>query len=342
MVKKKDGRWRFCVDYQALNNVTILDNFPIPVIEELFDELHGATLFSKIDLKSGYHQIRMHPRDIEKTTFRIHEGHYEFLVMPFGLTNAPSTFQALMNNIFKPYLRRFVLVFFDDIFVCSRTVEDHVQHLEEVFLILRDNELYANKNKCQFAKERVEYLGHLISGKGMEADPEKIRAMLEWPIPTNIREVSGFLGLTDYYRRFVHHYGSLAAPLSQLLKGGAFEWIEDTQVAFERLKNAMITLLVLVLPDFDLLFEVETDASGYGIGSVLTQLKRPIAYYNHTLSLRDRGKQVYERELMAVVMAVQRWRPCLLGRKFVVKTDQQALKFLLEQRVIQPQYQRDC
>lgn len=186
---------------------------------------------------------------------------------------------------------------------------------------MRDNELYANKNKCHFAKERMEYLGHLISGKGMEADPEKVRAMLEWPVPTNVREVRGFLGLTGYYRRFVHHYGSLAALLSQVLKGGAFEWNEDTQVAFERLKNAMMTLPVLALLGFDLPFEVETDASGYGIGAVLTQLKRPIAYYSHTLSLRDRGKSVYEQELMVVVMAVQCWRPYLLGRKFVVKTD---------------------
>ncbi|KAL0560785.1 hypothetical protein IC582_001198 [Cucumis melo] len=178
LVRKKDGSWRFCVDYRALNNVTIPDKFPIPVIEELFDELKGASVFSKIDLKAEYHQIRMCPEDIEKTAFRTHEGHYEFLVMPFGLTNAPSTFQALMNQVFKPYLRRFVL------------------HLEVVLGLLKEKELYANLEKCSFAKPRISYLGHFISEQGIEADPEKIRAVSEWPTPTNVREVRGFLGLT--------------------------------------------------------------------------------------------------------------------------------------------------
>lgn len=219
-------------------------------------------------------------------------------------------------------------------------MDEHLQHLEIVLEVLREHKLYANKKKCSFAYQRVEYLGHIVSRKGVEVDPKKIRSIKQCPVPTNVREVRGFLGLTGYYRRFIQHYGSIAAPLTQLLKLGAFKWNDKAQLAFTRLQEAMMTFPMLALPDFSVPFEVEKDASGYGAGAILMQNNRPIAFLNHTLTLRNLAKPVYERELMVVVSAVQRLRPYLLGRKFLVKTDQRSLKFLLKQRVIQPQYQK--
>ncbi|RVW41092.1 Transposon Tf2-12 polyprotein [Vitis vinifera] len=313
LVKKKDGGWRFCIDYRALNKVTVPDRFLIPVIDELLDKLHGATIFSKLDLKSGYHQIRVRQQDIPKTAFRTHEGHYEFLVMPFGLTNAPTTFQSLMNRIFRPHLRKFVLVFFDDILVYSKDLKEHCDHLQSVLSILANHQLHVNGKKCLFAKPQLEYLGHLVSAKGVAADPNKISAM---------------------------GYGAISWPLTQQLKKDAFNWNLEAEVAFQKLKTTMTTIPVLALPNFSQLFIVETDASGYGLGAVLMQSHRPVAYFSQVLTARERQKSIYERKLMAIVLAVQKWRHYLLGRHFIVRTDQSSLKFLLEQRIVNESYQK--
>uniref|UniRef100_A0A2N9HZR1 Reverse transcriptase n=1 Tax=Fagus sylvatica TaxID=28930 RepID=A0A2N9HZR1_FAGSY len=298
LVRKADGSWRMCVDYRSLNKDTIKDKFPIPVVDELLDELQGSNIFSKLDLRSGYHQIRMKELDIEKTAFRTHEGHYEFLVMPFGLTNAPSTFQALMNDV--------VQTIFEEI--------------------------------CAIGE--VEYLGHVISGRGVQTDPKKIAAMVNWPKPQTLKALRGFLGLTGYYRKFIRGYGQIASPLTELLRKDAFKWSEKAEMAFERLKEACSQPPCLALPDFSKTFVVECDASGYGIGAVLMQEGRPLAFYSQALKGKALFLSTYEKELMALVLSVKKWRPYLFGQNFVIKTDQQSLKHLLEQRIGTPMQQK--
>lgn len=333
LIRKKGGTFRFCIDYQALNNATVPDHFPIPTADELFDELGKARVFKKLDLRSGYHQIRMHDEDIFKAAFRTHDDHFEFLVMSFGLTNAPSTFQAAMNAIFQPMLRKFVIVFFDDILVYSPSIEAHGEHLAAVLGVLQAQSFFVKMSKCSFCSSTVEYLGHLICDGSLKADPSKIEAMTAWPKPKTVKQLRGFLGLTGYYRRFIAGYAGIASALTELLKKDSFAWSPEADSSFVNLKKAMTSAPVLRLPDFERPFCVETDASDLGIGAVLLQDNHPIAFFSKKLGPRRRVASTYHKELYAIVEAVQKWRQYLLGREFIIRSDQKSLKELLQQVV---------
>lgn len=340
MVKKKDGSWRLCIDYRQLNQLTIKDQFPIPVIEELLDELGAATHFSKLDLRSGYHQICMSEKDIHKTAFRTHEGHYEFLVMPFGITNAPSSFQALTNAIFKQYLRKSVLVFFYDILIYSTALESHQQHLREVLGVLRHHKLFAKMSKCSFGSATIEYLGHIIQRGVVFMDASKVEEVLV--VCTSVCErFARFLGLSGYYRRFIKNYGVLARPLTDLLrKDVVWKWDAVAQTSFDQLKHAVCQAPVLALPDFAEQFCVDADACGTGVGAVLQQRGRPIAYFSKGLGIRHQALSIYEKEMLAVLLVVKKWHAYLIGKHFLIRTDHQSLRFLADKQTITPYQQK--
>jgi hypothetical protein len=307
LVKKADDSWRFCVDYRTLNAKTVKDKFLIPIVEELLDELRDAS-FTKLDLRSGYHQVLMHPDDVEMAAFRTHQGLFEFLVMPFGLTNALAMFQALMNDVLRPFLRRFVLVFFDDILIYSSVWSEHL-HL--VFEQLQAHKLYLKKSKCFFSARSVAYLDHVISDDGVAMDGEKVQDVLSWPPPTTVRAVRAFLGLVGYYRRFIKDYGATAAPLTQLLRKDSFRWSAKAVAAFQAFQRALTTAPVLRLLAFDSEFVVECDASGSGIGTVLHQGDGPIAFFSRPMAPQHAKLEAYERELIGLVHAIRHWQAYL-------------------------------
>lgn len=331
-VTKKDGTLRMCVDYRALNRLTVKNSYPLPRIDDILDQVGNAKYFTKIDLRQGYHQIRMNEKSIPLTAFRTKFGHYEYTVLPFGLTNAPATFMTLMNNVLREYLNKFVAVYLDDILVYSETLEDHVKHLESILKKLQEHKLYAKLSKCTFAVAEVEYLGHIIGSKGVRMDPNKTKAIKDWPTPRNKKDVQSFLGLLNYYRRFIRSCSAKAKPLTELTKNVPFIWKEETQKAFESLKRTISEAPVLKTFDPKLPIIVTTDASKIAIGAVLEQLapegKVPVAFYSRTLNQCERNYAPHELELLAIVDTLRAWRVYLHGNHFTVHTDHYPLRYL--------------
>ncbi|KAA3463936.1 DNA/RNA polymerases superfamily protein [Gossypium australe] len=328
-VKKKDGSMRLCIDYRQLNKAI----YPLPRIDDLFDQLKGATVFSKIDLRSGYYQLRVKEQDVPKIAFRIRYGHYEFLVILFGLTNAPAVFMDLMNRVFQPYLDKFVVVFIDDILVYSRNESDHAEHLRIVLQILRDKQLYAKFNKSEFWLREVRFLGLIVSGKGIRLDPEKVLAIVEWKSPRNMTEVRSFLGLAGDYRQFMKGFSMIATSMTKLLhKDVNFEWIEKCQQSFERLKTLLTEAPILVQPESGKEFVVYSDASINGLGCVLMQEGKVVAYTSRQLKPHEKNYLTHDLELAAIVFALKIWRHYLYGEKCRIYTDHKSLKYLMGQK----------
>ena len=343
-VRKKDGGLRLCVDYRALNAISVKNSYPLPRVDNMLDRLHGASVFSKIDLRQGYHQIRIKEPDIEKTAFRSRYGHYEFTVVPFGLTNAPATFQRLMHDIFRQHLDSYVIIFLDDILIYSKTVEEHQHHLSAVLAILRHHHLYANVGKCRFAETEVDFCGHIISPAGIATDPSKIEAIQRWNMPSNLHDLRSFLGLTNYYRRYVRGYATIAAPLYLRLKSRAnwrAPWPDDAHTAFNALKTALSTSPILAAPDFSPSappFHLHTDASSTATGATLTQGEgtdeRVIAYHSAKHKDAQQSYSTYDKELLSLIQALKLWRHYLHHRPFTIHCDNSAVKAIQTQSTL--------
>jgi hypothetical protein len=332
-VQKKDGSQRMCVDYRSLNDVTVKNKYLLPRIEDLFDQMRGARVFSKIDLRSGYHQMKIRPSDIPKTTFSTRYGLYEFTVMSFGLTNALAYFMNLMNKVFMEYLDRFVVVFIDDFLIYSRSESDHEEHLILVPPKLRDNQLYAKYSKCEFWIDKVSFLGHIISNGGIAVDPAKVKEIMEWRVPTTITKIRSFLGLAGYYWRFIEGFSKIAKPMTSLLeKGKEFKWDEKCQESFDQLKERLMSPPVLVMPDLQKGFDIYCDACGQGLGCVLMQEGHVIAYASRQLRKHELNYPTHDLELAAVVHALKIWRHYIMGTKCQVYTDHKSLKYIFTQK----------
>jgi hypothetical protein len=338
-VQKKDGSLRMCIDYRALNKITVRDRYPLPRIDDLFDKLQGCRYFTSLDLQSGYHQIRITPEDVPKTAFHTPTGLFQFKVLCFGLTNAPATFQRVMNQVFAPYIGKCVLVYLDDILIMSRTLEEHAQHLRMVLTELRKHKFYAKLSKCEFAREQLKFLGHIISGDGISVDPAKTAVVQQWPRPRNLVQLQGFLGLANYFRRFIQGYSSLVAPLTALTSKAAQSfnweaWSPATLQAFEGVKRALTSPPVLALPNFLLPFEVRTDACVNGSGGVLLQNGRVIAYTSKKFTPAETRYTTGEQECLALIHALREWRCYLEGAEVHLVTDHHPLIYLQTQATL--------
>ncbi|CAA0839164.1 Uncharacterized mitochondrial protein AtMg00860, partial [Striga hermonthica] len=317
------------------------DTFQYFSIYMLYDDTLGASVFSKIDLRSGYHQLKIRESDISKTAFRTHYGYYEFVVMPFGLSNAPAIFMDLMNRVFHPFLDQFVIVFIDDILVYSRDVDQHKEHLRNLLETLRREKLYAKFSKCEFWLQRVAFLGHIVTARGIEVDPSKIEAVSKWDTPRSAADVRIFLGLAGYYRRFIEGFSKIAQPLTNLTKNAVrFDWSAQCEESFQELKRRLTTAPVIAIPDPTLEFTVYSDASKMGLGCVLMQQGKFVAYASRQLKPHEQNYPTHDLELTVVVHALKIWRHYLYGVKCEIFTDHKSLKYIFTQKELNMRQRR--
>jgi hypothetical protein len=330
---KMDGGWRMCLESRAINKITIRYIFPLPMMDDLMDCLSGAKIFSKIVLKSGYHQIWMREGHEWKTTFKTNEGLYEWLVMPFGLTNVSSTFMRLMNEVLKYFIGKFVIVYIDYILIFNKTDEEHLRHLTLVMKRLQQEKLLINLKKSSFMKKELIYLGFLISLNELKMDPEKVKEIRDWPSPKNIFEVRSFHGLAIFYRKFIGNFSGIYAPMMDTVKKihKYFHWMEEEKKIFKLLKEKITGQPVLGLPDFSKTFQVRCDTSGLVIGAVLSQYNRPISYFSEKMNDAKMKYSTYDKEFYAVIQVLKKWRHYLIPKVFVLYRDNHALQFITQQ-----------
>ncbi|SYW77519.1 uncharacterized protein UHO2_07448 [Ustilago hordei] len=343
-VPKKDGGLRLCVDYRGLNEITVKNRAPLPLIEEQLFLLRKARIYTKLDLRAAYNLIWIAKGDEWKTAFGTQLGLYEYLVMPFGLANAPAHFQSFINDIFRDIIGVYVVVYLDDFLIFSDTEEVHVKHVTEVLTRLRSNRLFAKLSKCEFHTKTVEFLGYIIKPTGIEMDPEKVRTVKEWPMPESIHDIQRFLGFANFYRRFIAHFARIAKPLTALVKPierfKKFELPEEAQQAFHKLIQAFTSAGVLQHFDYHLPTRLETDASDFAIAGVLKQEHEgrwhPVAFYSRKMSSAEKNYEIHDKELLAVVACLTQWRHMLAGlpNQLVILTDHEALKYFKSQRRI--------
>jgi hypothetical protein len=330
---KKDGGWRMCIDSRVIKKITIRYRFPLPRMDDLMDCLSGENYFSKIDLKRGYHQIRMREGDEWKTTFKTNEGLYEWLVMPFGLTNTPSTFMRLMNEVLREFIGKFVVVYLNDILIYSKTKAEHLKHLAIVMRKLQQEKLLINMKKCLFMQTGLIYLGFVVSANELRMDPSKVEVIKNWPSPRNISEVRSFHGLASFYRKFIRNFSGISTTMMDTVKKRHknFHWTIEAGKSFNLLKRKITEQPVLVLPDFRKIFQVKCDASGYAIGAVLSQDDRPVAYFSEKLDDAKLKYSTYDKEFYAIIQALKKWRHYLIPREFILYSDNHALQFVTQQ-----------